>query len=73
MKAIKFEKSLLVISKILRLFVNTFTAYDKYAVLNRDMDMELSQKQKTFCELFSPSLKLKSNFQHIKKRHGTHS
>ena len=39
---------------MLRLFVHTFTAYDKYSLLNRDnlkqpIQMELSQKEKNFC------------------------
>ena len=41
------------ICKILRLFVNTWTAHNKYSVLNREyltrpIDMQLSQKEKTF-------------------------
>ena len=52
---------------MLKLFVKTFTAYDKYSVLNRQyfnhpIDMQLSQKQKTFSELFSGSLKSRLNF-----------
>ena len=39
---------------MLRLFVHTFTAYDKYSLLNRDnlkqpIQMQLSQKEKNFC------------------------
>ena len=39
--------------KILRLFVNTLTANDKYSLLNRDnltqpTEMHLSQKEKSF-------------------------
>ena len=45
-------KSLLVIRKILRLVVNTFTANEKYSLLNtnnltQSIQMELSQKQKS--------------------------
>ena len=52
-----WKKSLLVICKILGLFVNTPNADDKYSVLNRDtllqhLQMQLSQKQKTFSEYF---------------------
>ena len=59
--------------KTLRPFVNTFTAHDKYSVLNRQslqhpIHMELSQKQKTFSEFFSGFLKSRSNFEHIKKK-----
>ena len=58
---------------MLKLFVKTFTAYDKYSVLNRQyfnhpFDMQLSQKQKTFSELFSASLKSRLNFEHIQKK-----
>ena len=43
--------------KILRLFVNTLTVNDKRYLLNRDnltqpIQMQLSQKQKTFCQFF---------------------
>ena len=53
--------------KTFRLFLNTFTAYDKNSVLDREylkhpMHMQLSQKQKTFSELFSASLKSRLNF-----------
>ena len=66
------------ICKILRLFVNTFTAYDKYSVLNREylkptIDMQLSQKQKTFSEFFSAFLKSTLNFEHIQKVDDIHS
>ena len=50
------------IHKILRLFVNALTVNDKNYLLNRDyltqpIQMQLSQKQKTFNELFFPFLK----------------
>ena len=51
------EKSLFVISKILRTVFNTFTSYENYSLLNRDnltqpVHMQLSQKQKIFPEFF---------------------
>ena len=51
--------SLLEIWKIFGLCGNTLTADDKYPLLNRDnlmqlIQMQLSQKQKTFPQLFSP-------------------
>ena len=66
------------ICKILRLFVNTFTAYDKYSVLNREylkhpIDIELCQKQKTFSEIFSAFFKSKLNFENIRKIDDIHS
>ena len=60
------------ICKILRLFVDTFTSYDKYSVLNREyltqpIHMQLFQKQNTFSEFFSAFLKSRLNFEYIKK------
>ena len=67
------EKSLLVICKILRLFVNTLTADDKYCLLNRDnlmhqIQMDLSQKRKTFSEFFSAFSKSTLNFEHFQNK-----
>ena len=50
---IAFEKVSLVDMQILGLLVNTFTTDEKYLVLNRknltmSIEMELSQKKKTF-------------------------
>ena len=58
---------MLVLCKILKLFVNTLTDDDKYSLLYRDNLMQpieifLSQKQKTFSEFFSTSLKSTLNF-----------
>ena len=44
--------------KNLALFVNTFTAHDKYCLLNRDnlpqpIKLHLSKKQKALAEFFS--------------------
>ena len=52
-----WKKFLLVICKVLRVFVNTLAADDKYSVLNRDnllqdVQMQLSQKRKTFSPRF---------------------
>ena len=63
-----FKKSLLVISKIFRLFVNTLTADDKLSLLSRDnlmqaIQMQLSQNQKIFCQFFSPFSKSSLNFE----------
>ena len=49
--------SLLVVCKNLRLFLNTFTAYDKYSVLNTEylthpIHIQLSQKQKNVFSIF---------------------
>ena len=57
LKVVDWKKSLLVIHKFLRLFVDTLIVDDKHYLLNRDnlaqqIQMQLSQKQKNFCELF---------------------
>ena len=72
------KKSLLVICKIWRLFVNTLTAEDKYFLLNRDnltqpIPMKLSGKQKTFSEFFSEVLKSKLIFEHFQKETDAHN
>ena len=51
------EKFLLVICKILGLFVNTLTTDEKYSLLKKGnltqtIQMQLSEKQKTFSEFF---------------------
>ena len=73
----RWKKSLLVIHKIQRLFVNTLTADDKHYLLNRDnlaqrIQMQLSQKQKTFSELFFAFLKSKFNFKQFPKKDDPH-
>ena len=52
-----WKQSLLATWEILRLFVNTLTADDKYSLLNTDnltqhVHMHLSQKQKDFSQFF---------------------
>ena len=74
----RWKKSLLVIHKILRLFVNTFTADDKHYLLNREnlaqrIQMQLSQKQKTFSEFSFAFLKSVLNFKHYRKKADPHS
>ena len=54
---VALEKSLLMIHKILRLFVNTLTVDENHYLLNRDnltqtIQMQLSEKQKTFFNFF---------------------
>ena len=68
-----FKKFLLVICKISRLFPNTLSADGKYSLLNRDnltqpIQMQVSQKQKTFSQFFAPILKSNLNFKHFQKR-----
>ena len=66
------------ISKIPRLFVNTLTADDKHYLLNRNnltprIQMQLSQKQKTFSQFFFAFLKSMSNFINFPMRNELHS
>ena len=61
------------IYKILRLFVNTLTADDKYSLLNSDnltlqTHMHLSQKQKTFSGFFFAFFKARLNFESFQKK-----
>ena len=77
-KVVAFEKSLLGIDKILRLFVNTLTADEKHYLLTRDnltqtIQIQLSQKQKTFCKFFFAFSKFILNFEHFPKKDDPHS
>ena len=61
------------IHKILRLFVNTLTVDDKHYLLNRDnltqpIQMQLSEKQKTFSQFVFAFLKSILNFKHLPKK-----
>ena len=54
---LSWNRSLLVIFKMLKLFVNTLTADDKYYLLNKDnltepTEMKLSKKKKLFFNFF---------------------
>ena len=67
-----WKKSLLVICKILELSVNTLPADDKYSLLNKDnltqpIQMQLSEKEKTFFNLFSGLMKFRLNFENFQK------
>ena len=66
------KKSLLLTWQILVLLVNTLPANEKYPVLNRDnltipIQMQLSQKQKSFCEFFAAFFKCSWNFESFQK------
>ena len=61
------------IRKILRVFFKKFTAEDKHYLLNRDnfaseIQMQLSQKQKTFSEFFFAFFKAILNFKHLPEK-----
>ena len=73
-----FKKSLLLICKISRLFLNTLSADGKYFLFNRDnlmqpIYLQLSEKQKTFSGFFSAFLKSSLNFEHFQKKDDSHS
>ena len=60
------------------MFVNRLTADDKYSLLNRDnltqsIQTLLSQKQKTFSQIFSSFLKSTLNSEHFQKKDDPHS
>ena len=72
------KKSLLVICKSLRLFVNTMSAVDKCSLPNRDnlmqpIHMQLSQKLKTFSGCFNVFSKSRLNFEYFQKKADAHS
>ena len=65
------------IHKILGLFVNTLTVDDKHYVLNRDnltqpIQIQLSQKQKTFSQFFYEFFKSILNDKHLSKKDDPH-
>ena len=67
------KKSLLVTRKISREFPNILSADGKYSLFNREdltqpIQMQLSRKQKTFCQFFSAFLKSSLNFKHFQKK-----
>ena len=67
------KESLLVTCEILRLFVNTLTADDKYSLFSRDnlmqpVQIHLSQKQKNFSGMIVAFFKSTLNFQHFQKK-----
>ena len=69
-RKLSWIKSVLLPCKILGLLVNTLAADKKYPVLNRDnltipIQMQLSQKQKTFSQFFAAFLKSRLNFKHF--------
>ena len=69
---------MLVLCKILRLFVNTLTADDKYSLVNRGIltqriQILISQKQNTFSEFFSSFLKYTLNFESFQQKDDPHS
>ena len=77
-KQLSCKKSLLVICKSLRLFVNTISAVDKCSLPNRDnlmppIHMQLSQNLKTFSRFFLAFSKSRLNFEYFQKKDDAHS
>ena len=77
-KVIALEKVSFSDIQIRKTVFNTLTAHNKQYLLNRDnltkpIQMGLSQKQKTFSELFVAILKSILNFKHIPKKDDPHS
>ena len=75
---LNYKKSLLVIFKILRLFVNTLSAVDKYSLPNREyltqpIQMQLSQKLKIFSQFLSAFSTSMLNFEHFQKKDDPHN
>ena len=76
-RKLSWKKSLLLTCKILGLLVNTLAADEKYPVLNRDnlaipIQMQLSQKQKTFSRFFAAFLKFRLIFKYFEQKHHPH-
>ena len=72
------KKSLLVICKILGLFVNPFSANDKYSLLNRGsllqhFQIQLSKKRKIFFQFVFAFSKFRFDFEHLQKIDDPHS
>ena len=72
-----WKKSLLLTCKILRLLVNTFAADEKCPLLNRDklrihIQIQLSEKEKTFSEFSAAFLKSRLNFKIFELKNDPH-
>ena len=68
-----WNKSAIVGSEILTMFVNTLTNYDKYSRRNmlnftQQLEAPFSQKQKTFSRFFIAFLKCALNLKHFEKK-----
>ena len=68
----------LVLGEMLGMFLNTLTDDGMYPVqgcenLQLPIQMQLSEKQKTFSEFFVPFLESSSNFKHFEKKVDCHS
>ena len=71
------KKFLLLTCKILGFHVNTLSTDEKYSFLNRDnlmipIQMQLSQKQKTFSQILAAFLKSRLNLEYFFKKDDPH-
>ena len=74
----RWRKSLLLLCKVLKLFLNALTGRPKYSLRNRDnlqqpFQMPLSHKQEIFSQLLIDFLKSTLNFEHFLKKEQPHS
>ena len=72
-RKLSWKKSLLLTCQILGLLVNSLAADEKSPILNRDnltipIQMQISEKEKTFSEVFAAFLKSRLIVQHLKKK-----
>ena len=75
---ISWQKSLFSIFQVLGMLVNTLTAKEKYPGLNRDnltipIQMQFSQKQKYFSQVFDTFLKFRLSFNKFETKYDSHS
>ena len=68
-----WKNSPLVVHKMIRLLLNELMVNDRHYPLNRDnltqpIQMQLSEKQKTFSEFFFAFLKSILNYKHLPKK-----
>ena len=78
LRQLSYKKSVLVICKISRLFINTLSADGNNSLFNRDklmqpIEMQLSRKEKTFSEFFAAFLKSRLNFENFHKKDDSNS
>ena len=76
-RLLSWKKRLLLTSQILRRVVNTLSSNEKYAFFKRDnlaieIQMQLSQKQKTFSQFFTASSKSTWNFEYFEQNDDLH-
>ena len=74
---LSWKKYLFLTCEILGLLVNIVAEGEKYPLLKRDnltipIQMQLSQKQKTFSQLFAAFLKFRLNFKYFEKKYYPH-